>query len=146
MTLENWAQNAWLKKQASSPEEIKQLLKIVERDLRDCQSQGISADTQFTIAFNAALQAATAALRASGYRTSGQGHHVRVIDSLALTVGVTATTIQKLQAFGRKRNTCNYDIAGSVSDTDLAQMKQLASELRDKITQWLKGNHPELLG
>jgi hypothetical protein len=145
MTLENWAQNAWLRKQATSPEEIKQLLKIVERDLRDCGSQGISADTQFTIAFNAALQAATVALRGSGYRTAGQGHHVRVIDSLALTIGANSATVQKLQGFGRKRNTCNYDAAGSVSDTDLAHMKQLAIELRNKVIAWLKDNHPELL-
>ena len=86
MTLENWAQNAWLKRQPTSPQELTDLLKIVERDLHDCESPGISAYTQFTIAFNAALQAATAALRASGYRTAGQGHHVRVIDSLALTI------------------------------------------------------------
>lgn len=145
MTLESWAQNAWLKRQATSPQEIRDLFKIVERDLRDCESPGISADTQFTIAFNAALQAATAALRACGYRTAGQGHHVRVIDSLALTIGSNATTIQKLQAFSRKRNTCNYDIAGSVSDTDLAQMKKLTAELHDQVRQWLRQNHPELL-
>lgn len=145
MSLENWVRNAWLKKQASSPEEIKQLLRIVERDLRDCEAPGISPDTQFTIAFNAALQAATAALRACGYRTAGQGHHVRVIDSLSLTIGSNSVTVQKLQLFGRKRNTCNYDIAGSVSDADVKQVKGLALELRDRVKTWLQETHPELL-
>jgi len=86
-----------------------------------------------------------AALRASGYRTAGQGHHVRVIDSLTLTLGSSAATVQKMQAFGRKRNTCNYDIAGSVSSADLEQMKKLATELRDQVKRWLEDNHPELL-
>lgn len=145
MSLEQWAQNAWLKRQPTSPQEIKDLLKIVERDLRDCQSNEISADTQFTIAFNAALQAATAALRACGYRTAGQGHHVRVIDSLGLTIGLNSQGIRKLQTFGRKRNTCNYDIAGSVSDTDLVQMKKLATALHEEVKKWLRKEHPELL-
>ncbi|HVZ17412.1 MAG TPA: hypothetical protein VG897_09875 [Terriglobales bacterium] len=145
MSLESWAQNAWLKKQATSADEIRHLFRIVDRDLHDCEASGISADTQFTIAFNAALQAATAALRAGGYRTTGQGHHVRVIDSLELTINSSSATVQKLQILGRKRNMCSYDMAGSVSDAELQQMKKLALELRDTVRTWIKQHHPDLL-
>lgn len=145
MSLENWVQNAWLRRQATSPTEIQQLLKIVDRDLRDSNAKGISADSRFAIAFNSALQSATVALRASGYRTAGQGHHVRVIDSLPLTIGADSQLVQKLQALGRKRNTCFYDMAGAVSDTELREMTAVAISLRDRVLEWLRKHHSELL-
>lgn len=145
MSLETWVQNAWLRRQATSPTEIQQLLKIVDRDLRDCNAKVISADSRFAIAFNAALQSATIALRASGYRTAGQGHHVRVIDSLPLTVGADSRLVQKLQVLCRKRNTCFYDLAGAVSEAELKEMTNLAVLLRDRVLEWLRKNHPQLL-
>jgi len=51
-------------------EEIQNLLRIVKRDLKDSQSKDLSNDWRFAIAYNAALQAATAALPAAGYRAS----------------------------------------------------------------------------
>ena len=45
---------------ASSPQEIRDLLAVVERDLRDSAARGLSADWRMNIAYNAALQAATA--------------------------------------------------------------------------------------
>jgi hypothetical protein len=52
----------------NSPEEIKNLLAISDRDLLACQVKQLPADWRCTIAYNAALQAATAALAAAGYR------------------------------------------------------------------------------
>lgn len=54
------------------PDAIKNLLTIVERDLKDANVAGVSEDRRFEAAFNAARTAATIALRASGYRTSTQ--------------------------------------------------------------------------
>ena len=42
----------------------------MERDLRDCAQEGLRPDWQLAIAYNAALQAAQAALAASGYRAT----------------------------------------------------------------------------
>jgi hypothetical protein len=71
MSLADWVKNGWLESHKSSREEIQNLLGIVERDLRDCRAQGVSSDWRFAIAYNAALQAATAALAAAGYRPPG---------------------------------------------------------------------------
>jgi hypothetical protein len=68
--LSDWARNGWLLPHRTSPQEIGDLLAIVERDLSDSQASGLSADWRLNIAHNAALQAATAALAASGYRAS----------------------------------------------------------------------------
>ena len=74
MSLRNWAQNGWLKEHKTSAEEIADLLRVAERDLEDCRTPGLSADWQLGIAYNAALQAATAALAASGYRAALPRH------------------------------------------------------------------------
>jgi hypothetical protein len=81
------ALNGWLVAHKSSKQEIANLLGIVARDLKDSQAKNVSDDWRFAIAYNAALQAATAALAASGYRAGRDGHHYRVIQSLELTVG-----------------------------------------------------------
>jgi len=67
MSFEDWVKNSWLDPHQSSREEIGNLLGIVERDLKDSQSKDVSNDWRFAIAYNAALQAATAALAAAGY-------------------------------------------------------------------------------
>ena len=66
MSLKNWRDNGWLADHKTSAQEISDLLAVAERDLKDSSASGISADWQLAIAYNAALQAATAALFASG--------------------------------------------------------------------------------
>jgi hypothetical protein len=59
----DWVKNGWLVAHKSSKQEIANLLGIVARDLKDSQAKDVSDDWRFAIAYNAALQAATAALR-----------------------------------------------------------------------------------
>lgn len=55
MSLEQWANNGWLRPHQTSAREIQDLLAIVKRDLADAQGE-ISADWRFGIAYNAALK------------------------------------------------------------------------------------------
>ncbi len=55
MTLKQWADNGWLRAHQTSPQEIADLLAVVERDLADAEGN-ISPDWQFGIAYNAALK------------------------------------------------------------------------------------------
>jgi len=64
--LKNWRDNGWLVEHETSPQEISDLLGVADRDLADCESTGLSPDWQLSIANNAALQTATAALAACG--------------------------------------------------------------------------------
>jgi hypothetical protein len=75
-----WVKNGWLVAHRSSKQEIANLLGIVARDLKDSQAKDVSDDRRFAIAYNAALQAATAAPAAAGYRASRKNHY-RVIQS-----------------------------------------------------------------
>jgi hypothetical protein len=62
----DWVKNGWLVAHKSSKQEIANLLGIVARDLKDSQAKDVSDDWRFAIVYNAALQAATAALAAAG--------------------------------------------------------------------------------
>src|SRR6516225_9795630 len=118
MSLPSWFQNSWLVQHTSSADEIKNLLAISDRDLATCQVKDLPADWRFTIAYNAALQAATAALAAAGYRASRDNHHYRVIQSLEFTIVPESKFIDTLDAFRKKRNVSSYDLAGAISDVE----------------------------
>ena len=59
MSLQDWLKNSWLVEHKTSQQEIVDLLGVADRDLTDCKSDGLSADWQMNIAYNAALQAAS---------------------------------------------------------------------------------------
>jgi len=146
MSLEKWAEYGWLKAEPTSRDEIKSLLAIVDRDLKDAKVAAISEDRRFEAAFSAARTAANAALRASGYRTSTQaGHHIKTIESLELTIKADAKSIQRMKTLSKKRNVTSYDSAGNISAQELELAIRTASELRRTVLAWLQKNHPELL-
>lgn len=145
MSLQTWLQNGWLVQHATSPEEIANLLAIADRDLAACQVKQLPSDWRFAIAYNAGLQAATAALAAAGYRASRDNHHYRVIQSLEFTTAPGRKFIDTLDGFRKKRNVSSYDVAGSVSDKEADEMFQLAMTLRAGAEKWIRATYPELL-
>lgn len=145
MSLPAWLSNGWLVEHQTSPEEIADLLGVADRDLVDCQTPGLSPDWRLNIAYNAALQVATAALSAAGYRAMREAHHYRVIQSLAYTLGSDPGTIAQLDQFRKKRNIGGYDRAGRTSDQEASEMLALAQRLRKEVESWLRAGHPGLL-
>lgn len=145
MSLEKWVEYGWLRREPTSPAEIRDLLGIVQRGLTDAKVEAISADLRFIAAFGAALTAATMALRACGYRVATQsGHHVRTIETLEHTVGLSPNLLQRLKVFNNKRNKSSYDVSGVISEQELVAMLELAAELREQVDRWLHASHPEL--
>ena len=71
----------------TSVKEIADLLRVVDRDLADAAIPQLSTDRRFATAYNAALQLATIALYASGYRVSGSGHHWATFHVLPEIIG-----------------------------------------------------------
>jgi hypothetical protein len=146
MGLEKWVEYGWLKAGPTSRDEIRSLLTIVDRDLKDANVAGISEDRRFEAAFSAARTAANIALRASGYRTSTQpGHHIKTIESLKLTIRADSRMIQRMKTLSKKRNVTSYDSAGNISAQELELAIRTAAELRSAVIAWLEKNHPQLL-
>ena len=145
MSLGDWLRNGWLVEHTTSTAEIGELLAIADRDLADCRVQGLSPEWRLNIAYNAALQASTAALAACGYRASREAHHYRVIQSLALTIGADASLVRQFDLFRKKRNIGGYERAGTVSDQEANEMIALAEQIRQKVRDWLVSYHPDLV-
>jgi len=145
MSLEDWLANRLIEIHRPSVLEIAELLRICARDLEKSRISELGPDWQLSIAYNAALQAAIAALAASGYRAKKEGHHYRVIQSLAYTIKAEPALIKQLDKFRQKRNISDYERAGMVTEQEVGAMILLAEELRNMVTFWLKKNHPELI-
>ncbi|MBW1694251.1 MAG: hypothetical protein JRJ41_08845 [Deltaproteobacteria bacterium] len=145
MSLQNWLNNGWLTEHRTSSQEITALLGVADRDLTDCKTSGLSPDWQLNIAYNAALQTATAALAASGYRAVREAHHYRIIQSLAHTIQADTELIALFDQFRKKRNISGYDHAGMVSEQEAHEMVNLANRLRQDVEEWIYENHPDLM-
>lgn len=145
MSLQSWLQNSWLVQHMTTAEEIANLLGLSDRDLAACQVEQLSADWRFAIAYNAALQAATAALAAAGYRAARDNHHYRVIQSLEFTIAPSRKMIDTFDGFRKKRNISSYDLAGSVSDKEADEVFRLATSLRRDVENWIRTTRPVLL-
>ena len=151
MTLEKLSQLGWYKAEPTSPKEIADLFSIVDRSLRDLKVEGISDDLRFQAAYNGILTLTNIALRANGFRVaSGQGHHQRVIESLAYTLTSQDNTarekwVRKPKAHSQKRNAASYDVAGAVSPNDIAQIIRDLASLQEQVIDCLKQAHTELL-
>ncbi len=145
MTLQSWLLNGWLQPHTTSRNEVADLFAVVERDLADCRAAGLSADWRLNIAYNAALQAATIALAAAGYRVARDAHHYRIIQSLVHTIAAPAALIAQFDQFRKKRNLGGYERAGVVSDQEAEEMFLLAKKIRDEVAAWLRKTYPELM-
>ena len=145
MSLQSWKTFGWLTTHEPTKREIADLLAVVERDLKSSEAAGLDADWAMSIAYNAALQAGTAALAAAGYRAARDNHHYRVIQSLAETLKTDAATIGRLDSFRKKRHLSGYERPGQASDADAKAMRDLATSLREQLVSWLGKNHPELI-
>jgi hypothetical protein len=145
MSLTTWLENRWLTDHATSPQEVADLLAVVDRDLADAEVDGLSADRRLEIAYNAALQLSVLALAASGYRAVRDKAHMYPLRSLEYTIGVEPAVVDTLDAVRRKRHKTNYERAGTSSHSEAEEVRELASDLRERVLSWLRAEHPELL-
>lgn len=145
MSLADWLNNGLLVEHQTNPQEIKELLGIADRDMVDCLTKGLSPDSRLSIAYNAALQVANAALAASGYRATREAHHYRIIQSLTYTIAADSKLVARFNRFRKKRNVSDYERAGAVSDQEAREMFTMAQDLRTTVEKWLRRYHPELM-
>lgn len=147
MTLRALLAEGRLRAHRTTAREVADLLGLVDRDLADAGVAQISADRRFATAYNAALQLATVVLHAAGYRATGTGHHWATLQ--ALPEAMSGTQIEAradyLNQCRSKRNVCDYDRAGAVSDAEAAEILTEARSFRDDVRAWLRLHHPDLL-
>lgn len=135
-----------LRRHRTSAEEIRDLLRVVDRDLADAGVRRVSSDRRFMTAYNAALTLATMVLYAAGYRASGAGHHWATIQALTEILGPEERErTSYLNSCRMRRNTADYDRAGTISETEADEILTQAEAFRGDVLDWLQKNHPALL-
>jgi hypothetical protein len=145
MSLSEWQANGWLRPHTATRQEITNLLNIVERDLKDSQSGGLSEDWRFGIAYNAALKLCAILLHSSGFRPDRNLAHYRTLQALPLILGEKYKGDADYLDFCRKkRNETEYDFAGTVSEDEALELYKFGLHLKLEVIKWLKKDKPNL--
>ena len=110
MSLANLVKTGQLKEHQAERQEIDRLLAAAARTLADTRVAGISNESKFDIAYRAITQVGIAALMHQGYRpdTNRPGHHMTIIQTLPLALGVEKERVVVLDTLRRKRNLNDY--------------------------------------
>jgi hypothetical protein len=119
-----------LKVHTADAAEIARLLAAAERGIADARVERISPETRFDAAYRSITQIGLAALMAQGYRpdTNRPGHHMTIIQTLTLTLGIDARRMAVLDTLRRKRNLADYTGA-EIDDTSVAACIEAAEKL-----------------
>jgi len=146
MSLNDWLGSGFITEHRTSRQEIRELLALVDRDLHESETGTHSPEWKLAIAYNAILQAAKAALAATGYRVPKRGnHHYYTIQSLRFTLKADPSTILKIDAVQKKRNVGEYERAGTVSDREAQDALDLAKTTCEQVREWLQARHRRLM-
>jgi hypothetical protein len=145
VSLADWLASRWIVAHEPTVDEISDLFALVDRSLRDAAIPQLSADGQLAMSHNAALQLATLALGAEGFRLGRERAHERAILSLRDTAEVDPKTVDLLDAVRRKRNQITYEHAGATSVAEAQELHKVVTSLRRDVVRWLKRKHPALV-
>ena len=145
MSLQDWHRFGWLKPHATSFQEQSNLLAIADRDLADAESDELSADWRFGIAYNAALKLCTMLLYDAGFMPEKNMAHYRALLSIQYTLGShRKADAEYLDACRVKRNHVEYDYVNGASDTEARELIDFAKDLRSEVVNKLKAKYPDL--
>jgi predicted transcriptional regulator len=145
MSLKNWV-GVSLGEIPASQATIRRLLTAAKGQVADAQATNITAETRFGAAYTAIRMLADVALNAHGYRTltSRPGHHQTAIQTLPLTIGVPAQTVQVLDALRKQRHATEYS-GDLIPESAVLECVKQALALQAAVRAWMKANRPELL-
>ena len=146
MSLKQWQDNGWLKLHKTSRQQICDLFAIVERDAEAAQTEDLTPDWKFGIAYNAALKLCTILLYAEGYRPENNLAHFRTLQALSIILGDKhKKEVEYLEACRTKRNKVEYDAVNLASPQEAEELVEYVDELKKAVLAWLKEKHSNLL-
>ena len=139
MNLKKFISNQVILKQPVHKGEIAKLLKIADRDIKEASLACHEIDWQFAIAYNAALQLATAVLRTSGYRASTKvGHHWVTFTILPDILGAEFREVADyFNDCRNKRNNVEYCDSGTITQKEADKLIHEVKAFKTKVVVWL---------
>ncbi|MBM3472361.1 MAG: hypothetical protein FJX75_03685 [Armatimonadetes bacterium] len=145
MSLTQWQREGRLQSHKTSRSEVRDLLAVAQRGLKDARVESISTDWRFAAAYEAALTLATIPLECAGYRTRGVGHHATTFEALPLVMGATFCDLADyFERCRMKRNEIAYRRAGVISRSEAEELIRSVAAFRQQVEQWLRKHHSDL--
>lgn len=129
---------------APNKTELDDLRSIVARSLKDATAVGLSADARFMMAYDAARTLSLLVVRASGYRPRTVGAHYNTFLALEAADPGFAKLSAYFDGCRIKRNSCEYDLAGAISDTDAEALLQAVQQFAIDAEKWIYTRYPHL--
>lgn len=129
--LQNLARIGQLKAEKFSRLEFDGLVRSAKRRLADARNEGLSPESRFDLAYNAAHGFALAALRAKGYRPNKNRY--TVFQTLESTVGLGPAIWRVLAKCHVNRNLAEYEGNSDVDERLLADLIRCTIVLESAI-------------
>jgi hypothetical protein len=124
--------------------ELDNLRSIVARSLTDVTAPGLSADARFVMAYDAARTLSLMIVRAAGFRPRTVGGHYNTFLALEAADAAFAKLSTYFDGCRLKRNACEYDFAGGITETDATELLKTVKRFAKNAMAWIKSNHPSL--
>ncbi|HUY88399.1 MAG TPA: hypothetical protein VMV10_06675 [Pirellulales bacterium] len=144
MTWKKLLANKNVSREPPSKAELDNLRSIVDRSMKDVAAPGLSADARFVLAYDAARTLSLMVVRAAGYRPRAVGGHYNTFLALEAADAAFATLSAYFDGCRLKRNGCEYDFAGGVTDTDAEGLLKTVKQFAVDAEAWINAHHPSL--
>ena len=125
--------------------ELDNLRSIVTRSLKDVTATGLSADSRFVMAYDAARTSSLIIVRAEGYRPRSVAGHYNTFLALDAADSSFAALSAYFDGCRMKRNDCEYDFAGGITDTEADGLLKAVRQFVLDADAWVKSRHPHLV-
>lgn len=103
-------------------------------------------DARFTLLYQAALQGATAVVRAAGYRVRGDhNHQITFATVAALGTGMLSEAARDLNVIRQGRHAAVYDWETTTTREQLADLRSATATLLQEAFSWLRTQRPSLI-
>ena len=96
------------------------------------------------MAYDAARTLSLLVVWATGYRPRTVGAHYNTFLALEAADPLFATLSAYFDGCRMKRNSCEYDVAGGVSDTDAEGLLTTVRQFALDVEAWIKAHYPQL--
>lgn len=128
--LDNLVKINRLKREAPDQNEFDGMVASAQRRLKDAQTNGLSEDSQFSLAYGAAHALALAALRWHGYRSDNR---YLVFQCLQQTLGLENAKWRVLDKCHKQRNLAEYEGHLEITPQLLQELIAITEELLQSV-------------
>jgi hypothetical protein len=132
---------------AAEDAEVVGMWRKATRTLQSAAAEGLDddPDSRFTLLYQAALQGATAVVRAAGYRVRGDHNHQIVFSTVAaLGAGDLSNAARDLNVIRQRRHAAIYDWQETVSSAQVQTLRDASGRLLREAHRWLLRERPSL--